>query len=173
MKFGEFSSASRTAVLFGMHIISSFPNTNGEVIGYETFGNHCCLYLQRHSSCRRYSRVVLSGTTPADPRLSVNSTANSDLSQETPPPASSAQETAAAQTPKYRICEYEGKVAVFLAGRELPYQILETGWTPCRNTTRNCCEKELPRKTNRNCWSFCRITAAEKPGVPLWENSGF
>ena len=63
--------------------------------------------------------VVLSGTT-------VNSTANSDLSQETPPPASSAQETAAAQTPKYRICEYEGKVAVFLAGRELPYQILET-----------------------------------------------
>lgn len=70
--------------------------------------------------------VALSGTTPADPRLSVNSTANSDLSQETPPPASSAQETAAAQTPKYRICEYEGKVAVFLAGRELPYQILET-----------------------------------------------
>ena len=39
---------------------------------------------------------------------------------------SSAWEAAAPETPKYRISVYKEHVAVFLAGREIPYQILET-----------------------------------------------
>lgn len=69
----------------------------------------------------------------ADPssRLSSYSTANPDTSQESASSAgSSSQEStaqaAAPETPKYRISVYNGYVAVFLAGYELPCQILET-----------------------------------------------
>lgn len=52
-------------------------------------------------------------------------TASQEMAEE-PQNSSSAWEAAAPETPKYRISVYKEHVAVFLAGREIPYQILET-----------------------------------------------
>lgn len=69
--------------------------------------------------------------TESDPytQLSSYSTANSQTSQETPSTSGENSDSVWADTnqgPKYRVSVYGEYVAVFLTGREIPYQVLET-----------------------------------------------
>lgn len=70
-------------------------------------------------------------TAESDPytQLSSYSTANSQTSQETPSSDgenSDSVRTDTTQGPKYRVSVYGEYIAVFLNGREIPYQVLET-----------------------------------------------